>query len=106
MQPVADVTAADADARAGLWLAVVGAGLLPITVIAVGLVPEGARWWVLLVGLSMVATLSIRGGLLARRALVAGTVHRARAIVGAVLGLLVGATAAMLAAWAFVGLVL
>jgi hypothetical protein len=106
MPPAPSATDADASARAGLWLAVVGAGLLPVTVLAVGLAPQGARTWVFLLGLSMAATVSIWGGVLARRALIAGTTHRARATIGAVLGLLVGATAAMLALWAFVGLVL
>jgi len=68
--------------------------------------PQGARAAIFLMGLCATATVSIWGGVVARRALSGGTTHPARATAGAVLGLVVGATAAIVAFWSFVGLVL
>jgi hypothetical protein len=95
---------ADANARLGLWLSIVGVGLLPITLLAVGASPQGARAAVFLMGLAATATLSIWGGLTARGALSVGTTHPVRAMIGAILGLLVGVTAALVAIWSLVGL--
>lgn len=98
-------TGADADARAGLWLAVVGVGLLPLTIAALGLAPQGkARAWVFLVGLTVAATVSIWGGIRARRSLAAGTTHTARALIASIMGLVVGVSAALIAVWSLIGL--
>jgi hypothetical protein len=98
-------TGADADARAGLWLAVVGVGLLPLTIVALALAPQGtARAWVFLVGLTVAAAVSIWGGMRARRSLTAGTSHTARALIAAIIGFVVGVTAALVAVWSFIGL--
>jgi hypothetical protein len=97
---------ADTHARLGLWLSIVGAGFVPITLVAVGVSPQGARAAVFLMGLATTATLSIWGGLTARTALSVGTTRPVRAMIGAILGLLVGVTAALMAIWSFVGLVL
>jgi hypothetical protein len=96
---------ADANARLGLSLAIVGVGLLPITLLAVGLSPQGARAAVFLMGLSATATVSIWGGVRARRALLDGTTHTVRAMAGGILGLVVGVTAAFVALWSLIGLV-
>ena len=100
------LTTADANARLGLWLAIVGVGLLPVTLLAVGVSPQGARAAIFLVGLSATATVSIWGGVIARRALSTGTAHTARAMGGAILGFVVGLTAAIVAFWSLVGLIL
>jgi len=99
-------SAADADARLGLWLAIVGTGLLPVTLLVIGASPQGARAALFLMGLCATATVCIWGGVVARRALSGGTAHPARAMAGAILGLVVGVTAAIVAFWSFVGLVL
>lgn len=98
-------TGSDADARAGLWLAMVGVGLLPVTIAAIGLAPQGAaRAWVFLVGLTMTATVSIWGGMRARRALAMGTRYSARALIATTIGFVVGVTAALIAVWSLIGL--
>ena len=97
---------ADANARLGLWLAIVGVGLLPVTLLAVGVSPQGARAAIFLMGLSATATVSTWGGVLARRALSGGTAYTARAIAGGILGFVVGVTSALVAFWSLVGLVL
>ena len=105
-RPAGPIDAADANARLGLWLVIVGAGLLPITLVAVGISPRGARAAVFLMGLAATATVCIWGGLTARSALSGGTSHPARAIVAGILGLVVGITAALVTIWSLVGLVL
>jgi len=96
----------DLDARVGLMLVVVGVALLPITVAAVGLAPQGARAAIFLAGLVATATVSIWGGVRGRRALVSGTAHRASAVVAGIVGLLIGITSALMAVLSVAGLVL
>ncbi len=96
----------DEDARRGLRLALIGLGGVPLTIVLVGLAPHGARAGVYLTGLAAVAVVSTIGGVRGRRALSAGTALRARAIAGAVLGLWIGVTAAVLWFWTLVGVAL
>ena len=97
---------ADASARLGSWLVIVGVGFLPITVLAVGFSPQGARAAVFLIGLTATATVCIWGGVSARRALSTGTSHPIRAGAAGIIGLLVGITAALVTVWSLVGLIL
>ena len=83
-----------------------GLGGIPLTIVLVGLAPHGLRAGLYLVGLAAVAEVSIFGGVRARRALSAGTALRARAVAGAVLGLWLGTTAAVLWFWLLVGVAL
>jgi hypothetical protein len=85
---------------------VLGIAAIPLTVVLVGVAPRGARTTLYMLGLAIVAAVSIAGGVSARRALSAGTALRARAIVGAMLGLWIGVTAAVLWFWTLVGIVL
>src|SRR5215208_5062298 len=97
---------ADASASLGFWLAIAGIALLPVTLAAIGASPHGGRATVFLLGLAATASVSIWGGVLCRRALSTGTSHTARAIAGGIVGLVVGATAAMIAVWSLSGIVL
>jgi hypothetical protein len=97
---------ADGSASLGFWLAIAGVALLPLTLAAIGASPQGARATVFLLGLVATASVSIWGGVLCRRALSTGTSHTARAIAGGVVGLVVGATAAMIAVWSMFEIVL
>ncbi|MDP9234768.1 MAG: hypothetical protein M3P01_09505, partial [Actinomycetota bacterium] len=63
------IPAPDDDARRGLRLALIGLGGIPLTIVLVGLVPHGLRAGFYLVGLAAVASVSIFGGVRARRAL-------------------------------------
>ena len=99
------VSAPDVDARRGLRYAAAGAAVIPATAVLVALVPVGARGAVYLIGLAAVATISITGGVLGRRALSAGTALRARAIAAAIIGLWLGLTAAVLGFWTLVAVV-
>jgi hypothetical protein len=94
---------ADTDARLGLWLVIVGAGLLPVTLLTVGATPQVARGAVFLAGLGATATVSIWGGVTARRALSAGTTRRARAMATGTVGLVVGVTSTLPGFRSFVG---
>ena len=96
----------DLDARIGMTLAAVGVLLLPITIVAVGLSPQGARAAIFLMGLAATATVSIWGGVLARRALVTGTRHRPSAMAAGIVGLVVGVTSALMVVLSLAGLVL
>ncbi|TMK36760.1 MAG: hypothetical protein E6G58_04365 [Actinobacteria bacterium] len=100
------ITAPDEDARRGLRLALIGYAGVPLTIVFVGLAPHGFRAGVYLAGLAAVAVVSTVGGIRARRALSAGTALRARAIAGAILGLWLGVTAAVLWFWTLVGVAL
>jgi hypothetical protein len=93
-------------ATRGLWTGVGGFALVPVTLLAVAAVPEGARVGVFLVGLLATAVVAARGGWIAKQALVHDAPHRGRAFVGAVLGLGIGLTAGMIALWAALGLAL
>lgn len=95
---------ADDRATRGLWLALVGLFLIPVSLLAVALVPEGARTTVFLVGLAVVVFVAGRGGWLARAALVEASPHRIRAFAGATIGLAVAATAGLILLWSVVGL--
>jgi hypothetical protein len=97
---------ADTDARAGLWLAIVGLGLLPLTLIAVGVSPQGARATVFLVGVAATATLSLWAGAVSRRALATGTTRTTRAVVAGIVGFVVGVTAALMVLTSLVGILL
>jgi len=102
-----DVRDRDLNARRGLWLSIAGVLLLPVTMSAIALIPQGGwRSAVYVFGLAGVAAVSLTGGTMARRALAAGTPLRVRAGVGAAVGLWVGITAAILCFLAFVGTVL
>jgi hypothetical protein len=100
------VSAADVDARRGLRLALAGVVAIFVTAATIGVAPSRSRAALYLIGLATIAALSIAGGALGRRALSAGTALRARAIVGAILGLWIGVTAAVLWFWTLVGIVL
>lgn len=93
-------------ATRGLWMGVGGFALLPVTLLAVAAVPEGARVGVFLVGLVATAVVASRGGWIAKQALAPGEAHRGRAFAGAVLGLGIGLTAGMIALWVTLGLTL
>jgi hypothetical protein len=99
----ADVRVRDLNARRGLRLSVLGAAIVPLTVIVVAIAPAGARAPIYVAGLAVTAVVSITGGTLARRALGAGTSLRGRAITGATLGLWLGFTAAIVCFLALVG---
>jgi hypothetical protein len=93
----------DDDARLGLRLALIGLAGVPLTIVLVSLAPHGLRAGLYLVGLGAVALVSLVGGARGRRALSAGTVLRARAIAGAILGFWLGITTAVLWFWTVVG---
>ena len=83
----------------------VGACLLfPATLAMVAAVPPGARAATFVGGLTAIAAAGLWAGATGRRASTAGTAHLGRAIVGTILGFVVGATAAMMAVWALIGL--
>ena len=88
----------------GLWLALGGVFLIPISLLGVAIVPEQARTTVFLLGLAAVAVVAGRGGWLARAAFVQGGPHRIRAFAGAAIGLAVAATAGLILLWSVVGL--
>jgi len=94
----------DAGARRGVRTAVAGALLLPVTLVLVVITPQAGRAAVFEVGLVACAALSVRGGVLARRALAAGTDRVATAFAGAMVGFVVGTTAAFVALWVLIGL--
>jgi hypothetical protein len=100
------VSAADVDARRGLRLALAGVVAIFVTAAAIGVAPSRVRAALYLIGLATTAAISIAGGTLGSRALSAGTALRARAIVGAMLGLWIGVTAAVLWFWTLVGIAL
>ncbi len=91
-------------ATRGLWLALGGLILVPVSLLLVALVPEGARVGTFLVGLGAVAAVSLRGGWIAKQAFASGSAHRGRAFVGATAGLGLGLTAAMIVLWSALGL--
>lgn len=93
-------------APGGLWLAIAGTCCLPLTIAIVGIVPQSVRGGVFVCGLGVTATLALWGGWRSRRAIGTGAAHPIAAAIGAILGLVVGATAALLACWSLVGLVL
>jgi hypothetical protein len=95
--------AGDADARLSVMLLVLGLGSVPLTIVAVGLTPQGARAWIFLTGLALTATMSIWAGVAGRRALGEGTSHTATAVAASVVGLVVGGTAALMRVLALVG---
>lgn len=91
-------------ATRGLWLAFGGLALVPASLLLVSLVPEGARVGAFLVGLGAVAAVSLHGGWIAKQAFASGRPHRGRAFAGAVVGLGLGLTAAMIMLWSALGL--
>jgi uncharacterized membrane protein len=91
-------------ATRGLWLAFGGLALVPASLLLVALVPEGARVWTFLIGLGAVAAMSLHGGWIAKQAFASGSKHRGRAFVGAIAGLGLGLTAAMIVLWSALGL--
>ena len=93
-----------ADARRGLALALAGALLLPITIVLVGISPQGARAWVFELGCAAAAAVSLWGGLSARRGLMTGTDRTAVAFGAAVLGCTIGITAGLVVIWGLIGL--
>jgi hypothetical protein len=95
--------AGDADARLSVRLAVLGVGFVPLTIVAVGLAPQGARPWIFLTGLALTATVSIWAGFAGRRALGEGTSRTALAVAASGVGFVVGATAALMAVLALAG---
>jgi len=95
--------AGDADARLSVMLMVLGVASVPLTIVAVGLAPQGARAWIFLTGLSLTATTSIWSGVAGRRALGEGTSHTPAAVAASIVGLVVGGTAALMAVLALVG---
>ena len=99
-------TSGDADARRGLLLALVGVALLPATVAAVGTSPRWVRAGVFELGLILTAAVSVWGGALSRRALIAGTHHAGRTFAVTIFSFVVGVTAAIMACWALIGLTL
>ena len=77
----------DAAARRGLMFAIGAIALLPIIVAVVTVVPQGARGAVFELGLLCAAALAIWGGVVARRAVQAGTGRTATAYAGSIVGL-------------------
>ena len=98
--------AGDADARLSVMLVVLGVGCAPLTIVAVGLMPHGARAWIYLTGLAVTATISIWAGVAGRRALGEGTSRTGLAVATSIVGFVVGATAALMAVLALAGSVL
>jgi len=90
----------------GLLISVLGVVLIPIVLLVVAAVPADGRAVAFVVGLAVIAVVAGWGGLSARGAISSGTATPVRAFAGAVLGLIVGTTAAMLCAWSLFGLVL
>jgi hypothetical protein len=96
--------AGDADARLAPMLAVSGLAFVPVTLVAVGVAPDGAaRAWVFLFGLALTATLSLWAGVVGRRALTSGTSHAGRAMGASFVGFVVGVTATLMAILSLVG---
>jgi hypothetical protein len=100
------VSTPDADARRGLLLATAGVAAIPVTGAVLAATPTGARAAVYVVGLAAIAALSFAAGLAGRRALSAGTVLRARALIATIVGLWLGLTAGVLCFWTLLALAL
>jgi uncharacterized membrane protein YfcA len=102
------VTPSDDDARArrGFALAVAGVVGVPVLVAVVAVVPQGWRKVVFVAGLAAVGAACLWGGVMARSAIGGATAHRGRAIVGTLLGFIVGVTAAVFSFWTLVSLAL
>ncbi len=94
----------DAAARRGLLFALGAIALLPVIVAVVAVVPQGARGAVFELGLVGAAALAIWGGVVARHALQAGTGRPTTAYAGAIVGLVVGITIALVALSSGIGL--
>lgn len=76
---------------------------LPLTVAVVAALPTGRRPLVFLAGIALMSALSLRGGLRARRALLANAPGQVRAAVIAGLGLLLGVTTSVFCVWSAFG---
>lgn len=87
----------------GLSLALLGVVLVPLTLLIVALLPDGSRVAGFLLGLVVVAVVAGRGGWIAKDAFSTGGPHPVRAFMGAVIGLGLAATAAIVCLWAAVG---
>ena len=85
-------------------LAVAACLLFPVSLAVVAAVPHGARAAIFVCGLAAIAAAGLWAGATGRRATTAGTAHPGRAILGTILGFVVGATAAMMTVWALIGL--
>ncbi|HTG47974.1 MAG TPA: hypothetical protein VK646_09995 [Actinomycetota bacterium] len=92
----ADVRAPDRSATRGLALSIAGVLLLPLAVSLLTAVPQGSRTLVYAAGLGACAAVCLIGGSTSRRALAHGSERRGRAMAGAMIGLWIGATAAVL----------
>jgi len=100
------VSTPDRDATRGLVLSVVGLLLAPALLVLLAALPPGTRKAAYLASLGVIAAVSLTGGVIARRALGAGTTKMGRAVAGAMLGLTVGVTASVLGFWTLIGVVL
>jgi hypothetical protein len=103
---MAQAASARDEATRGAWMALAGCLIVPATVVVVAVAPQDTRVAVFLVGFTLAATVAIAGGVVSRRALLAGTPHRVRAFVAAVGGLVVGITTGVIVAVSLAGLVL
>ncbi len=77
--------------------------VVPALVVTIAVLPQGARRIAFLLGLAVVASLGMVSGVAGRRALLQGTRHRWRAVVGSWLGFTVGITAGAFAVWSSLG---
>jgi hypothetical protein len=96
----------DVRARRGFAWALAGAAAVPGLVGVLVLAPEGLRTAIFLSGLVLIAAAGLRGGTLAWPAMMGATAHRVRAVVGTLLGLILGVTAAVFLFWILVFLTL
>jgi hypothetical protein len=87
----------------GLAIALCGVALVPLGLLIVALTPEGWRTVMFLVVLAAVTVVAGRGGWIAWQAFVNGAAHPIRAFLGATVGLIVAATAAMVCVWSAIG---
>ncbi|MFL5790603.1 MAG: hypothetical protein ACJ76A_03785 [Actinomycetota bacterium] len=94
----------DAAARRGLLLVLGSIALVPIVLALVAAVPIGARGAVFELGVLAAAAVALWGGVVARRALQAGTRRLGTAYAAAIVGLIVGITFVLVGISAAIGL--
>jgi hypothetical protein len=83
------------DASRGTRLVLAAFLAVPVALGVTAVFPQGARPPVFVVGLAVIAGLGVWGGLLARRALLAGTERTGRTILVGIAGLTLGVVAAL-----------
>ncbi len=95
----------DERARRGFALALAGAVGIPVLVAVLVALPQGWRKAVFVVGMAAVCAASLRGGTMARTAMLGTTGRRGLAVAGTFLGLILGVTTAVFLFWTLVSLV-